>query len=263
MTIAISCPSCDRPLKVKDDLAGKRVKCPGCGEPVLVEVADEPEPEPAIQEKPRRRVVEDDEPDDRPRKKRKKKKKSNTVLWIALGGGAALLLLLLVAGVLLFLFVFNRPSDQKGTEQAKTTPKMGKKQDVPKFDPQLNDNPRPKGGIIRAMDVQEVKNNMKQIGLAYHNYVSSNNKAPLKMQDLMQFLERNASIEKMLSDGSVVFIYGVRLQDMTQGTSNTLIAYEKDADTRGFRVVLFGDGSVDMLPDDEFQTKTKAQPRNK
>ena len=263
MTIAISCPSCDRPLKVKDDLAGKRVKCPGCGEPVLVEVIDEAEPEAAIQEKPRRKVVADDEPDDRPRKKKKKKKKSNMLLWIGLAGGAAFLLLLVAAGLLWF-FVFNRPTEQKSTEQAKGPPRTKKKQEQgPKVDFVPQDNPRPKGGIIRAMDVQEVKNNMKQIGLAYHNYVSSNNKAPLKVQDLMQFLERSQPIEKMLTDGSIVFIYGVRIQDMPQGTSNTLIAYEKDADQKGFRVVLFGDGSVDMLPDDEFQTKPKAQPRTK
>ena len=263
MTIALSCPSCARALKVKDDLAGKRIKCPGCGEPVLVEAADESEGEPAIQEKPRRQVVADDEPDDRPRKKKKKKKKSNTLLWIGLAGGAAFLLLLVVAGVVLLL-VFNRPTEQKSTEQAKNTPRTKKKQDQPrKADVPVDDNPRPKGGLIRGMDVQEVKNHMKQIGLAYHNYLSSNGKAPLKVQDLMQFLERSQPIEKMLTDGSVVFIYGASVQDMTQGSSNTLLAYEKDADTRGFRVVLFGDGSVDMLPDDEFQTKPKAQSRSK
>jgi hypothetical protein len=259
MTIALSCPSCDKALKVKDELAGKKVKCPGCGEPILV-AAEEPAVEAAVQEPPRRKArVADDEDggEDRPRKKKKKKKKSNTLLWIALGGGAAFLLLLIVVGAVLFFI--TRPAEvAKSTEQPKT--KAKKKQD-PKFDPLPNDNPRPKGGIPRAMDVQEVKNAMKQIGLAYHNCVTTNNKAPTKMQDLMPFLERNAMIEKMLTDGSVVFIYGVRIQDMIEGSSNTLIAWEKDADNRGLRVVLFGDGSVDMLPDDEFQAKPKAQPR--
>jgi uncharacterized Zn finger protein (UPF0148 family) len=253
MTIALSCPSCDKALKVKDELAGKKVKCPGCGEPIVVEAADDPEPESAVQEPPRRKGRDDD--DDRPRKKKKKKKKCNTLLWVALGGGAAVLLLLVVAGVILF-FVFNQPAAAtKTTEQAK------KKQDQrPKFEP-LPENKRPKGGIIRAMDVQEAKNAMKQIGLAYHNYVSTSGKAPLKMQDLMQHLERNALIEKMLTDGSVEFVYGVKPQDMTQGTSNTLLAWEKDADNLGRRVVLFADGSVDVLTEDDFQAKPRAQPR--
>jgi len=253
----LSCPSCEKALKVKDELAGKKVKCPGCGEPIVVEAADDPESETAVQEPPRRKArATDAEDDDRPRKKKKKKKKSNSLLWILLGGGAALLLLLIGVGLVLFFVVFNRPAaETKSTDQAKQ-----RQQPPPKFEP-LPEANRPKGGIPRAMDVQEVKNAMKQIGLAYHNCLTSNNKAPGKMQDLMQFLERNALIEKLLSDGSVVFVYGVRIQDMTQGTSNTLIAWEKDADNRGLRVVLFGDGSVDMLPDDEFQSKPKAQPR--
>jgi uncharacterized Zn finger protein (UPF0148 family) len=254
MPVAFSCPECDKSLKVKDELAGKKVKCPGCGEPIVVEAADDPEPESAVQEPPRRKGRDDDD-DDRPRKKKKKKKKSNTLLWIALGGGAALLLLLVVAGVVL-LIVFNQPAAAtKTTEQAK------KKQDQrPKFEPQV-ENKRPKGGIPRAMDVQEVKNAMKQIGLAYHNYVSTSGKAPMKMQDLMQHLERNALIETMLTDGSVEFAYGVKPQDMTQGSSNTLIAWEKDADNLGRRVVLYGDGSVDVLTEDDFQSKPKAQSR--
>jgi hypothetical protein len=261
MAIALSCPSCDKALKVKDELAGRRVKCPGCGGPILVTVDEVPAEEMAVQEPPRRKArVAEDEDEDRPRKKKKKKKKSNRLLWIALGGGAVFVLLLVVVGVVVFFA--TRPAEEtKSTQQAKT--KSKKKQDPqPKFDPGANDNPRPKGGIPRAMDVQEVKNAMKQIGLAYHNCVTSNNKAPTKLQDLMQFLERNAMIEQMLADGGpVVLIYGVRPQDMTDGSSNTLLAYEKDADNRGLRVVLFGDGSVDMLPDDEFQAKPKAQPR--
>jgi hypothetical protein len=29
--IAFACPGCGKQLKVKDELAGKKVKCPGCG----------------------------------------------------------------------------------------------------------------------------------------------------------------------------------------------------------------------------------------
>ena len=34
--ISLPCDSCNKQLKVKDELAGKKVKCPGCGQPVVV-----------------------------------------------------------------------------------------------------------------------------------------------------------------------------------------------------------------------------------
>ena len=36
MSIAVSCSSCDREIKVKDDLAGRKIKCPDCGESITV-----------------------------------------------------------------------------------------------------------------------------------------------------------------------------------------------------------------------------------
>jgi DNA-directed RNA polymerase subunit RPC12/RpoP len=34
--IALSCPSCQKKLSVKEELAGKKIKCPGCGSLVAV-----------------------------------------------------------------------------------------------------------------------------------------------------------------------------------------------------------------------------------
>lgn len=36
MAISVVCPACNKKLKARDDLAGKRVKCPACQQPVLV-----------------------------------------------------------------------------------------------------------------------------------------------------------------------------------------------------------------------------------
>jgi hypothetical protein len=36
MSISVECPGCKRQLKAKDELAGKRVKCPGCGQLLVV-----------------------------------------------------------------------------------------------------------------------------------------------------------------------------------------------------------------------------------
>ncbi|MCA9019138.1 MAG: hypothetical protein KDA74_03285, partial [Planctomycetaceae bacterium] len=43
MTIEFSCPGCERVLKTSDDKAGRRAKCPQCGEAVTVPAAHEPE----------------------------------------------------------------------------------------------------------------------------------------------------------------------------------------------------------------------------
>src|SRR5690349_9470735 len=32
MAIAVGCPACGKQLRVKDEFAGKRVKCPSCGQ---------------------------------------------------------------------------------------------------------------------------------------------------------------------------------------------------------------------------------------
>jgi hypothetical protein len=53
MPIQLRCPECNKPLKVKEELAGKKVKCPGCGKAVPVPVPEvEPEPVEEVQEAP-------------------------------------------------------------------------------------------------------------------------------------------------------------------------------------------------------------------
>lgn len=39
MAIALNCPACNRQLRVKDELAGKRGKCPGCGQKLIIPAA--------------------------------------------------------------------------------------------------------------------------------------------------------------------------------------------------------------------------------
>ncbi len=45
MSISVQCPGCEKNLRIKDDLAGKRVKCPGCGHIMLVPSANESQPD--------------------------------------------------------------------------------------------------------------------------------------------------------------------------------------------------------------------------
>jgi hypothetical protein len=115
------------------------------------------------------------------------------------------------------------------------------------------------GGPARAAD--PTANDLKEILLAYHNYFDkSKGAAPTKAADMAEFLQKGALSH--LEDKSVVFIYGVTLREMVQGTSNTVLAYEKNVPTKGGWVG-FGDGSVKRMSADEFKKAIVAKPKQK
>jgi len=115
------------------------------------------------------------------------------------------------------------------------------------------------GGLARVWTEQDTKNRLKQIVLAYHNYIdSSNGKAPAKASDLAPFYDKEPNITEALDKGWIVFLYNVRLQQMTQGTSNTILAYEAEPDRSGRRWIVKADGSVDKVSQQEFDKMPKA-----
>ena len=120
------------------------------------------------------------------------------------------------------------------------------------------------GGQVRAQkpdDPMALSNDLKEILLAYHTYLGKNNgSAPAKAADLAPSLEKRAVAR--LENKSVVFVYGVSLKDMTQGSSNTVLAYEKDAPEKG-GLVAYGDGSVKKLTADEFKKAIVAKAPKK
>jgi hypothetical protein len=109
----------------------------------------------------------------------------------------------------------------------------------------------------KADDPTAVTNDLKEILLAYHYYLDKNNgAAPVKVADLAPFLEKRALTR--LEDKSVVFVCGVAPKDMVRGSSNTILAYVKDAPQKGGQVA-YGDGSVKKLTADEFKTAIVAK----
>ncbi|HEY7425504.1 MAG TPA: hypothetical protein VH682_14835 [Gemmataceae bacterium] len=88
----ITCPDCERKLRVPDNLLGKKVRCPSCSvlfkaaaaETGAEESTEEPEAKPSVRRRPavrderyadsprssRRRIDEEEEEDDRPRRRR-------------------------------------------------------------------------------------------------------------------------------------------------------------------------------------------------
>jgi hypothetical protein len=135
MSIAVVCRACDRSVNVKDDLAGRKIKCPGCGKVLAV-------PDEEVDEEPRRKRNRDREEDeeDRPRRKGgKKKSKKGLIIGLSVGGGV------LAVGLVILLIVLlggsrdnpnvteeNFDKIKRGTSQEEVEKLLGKGDKVSK-----------------------------------------------------------------------------------------------------------------------------------
>jgi hypothetical protein len=115
---------------------------------------------------------------------------------------------------------------------------------------------------LTAAERQKRTNDLKQIGLAYHNYFDSLKKAPAKAADLGPFVENDKRLLGLLDNKDIVFQFGVTPLEMTDGTSNTVLAYDKDVPTKG-GLVLMGDVSVKSMTAEEFKKAKLATPKKK
>jgi hypothetical protein len=165
----------------------------------------------------------DDELDDRPRREDSRPDSGSStglIIGLCVGGGV---LLLICGGVLLALLV---PATQKVRVAAERTMKS---------------------------------NELKQIGLAYHEHHDRFKKPPAGPEDLKPFIEKfDAGVYEKLKAGEYVFIYNVGLKDMPMGSA-TIMGYHRDVPAQG-GPVLFGDGSVRNLSVQEFRAAPQAAP---
>jgi len=107
-------------------------------------------------------------------------------------------------------------------------------------------------------------NTLKVIGLAYHNYYDSLNKAPTQAADLQKYTAGDPEANAALTDGSFTFIYGVTPAELSKqkGASQTVIGYDTQFDKDNV-IVLMGDASVQYVTSAEFNNMPKAAPAKK
>jgi hypothetical protein len=116
--------------------------------------------------------------------------------------------------------------------------------------------------VQEAAQRAQRSNDLKAIGLAYHSHLDANGgKAPTRATDLQPYLTEFPHAIQGLNDGSIVFLYGVRLTEMTEGASQTVLAYEKDVPANGGLVVM-ADGTPRQVTPQEFQKLPQAKPKN-
>jgi hypothetical protein len=115
----------------------------------------------------------------------------------------------------------------------------------------------PKGGVFTPAERLKAENDLKQIGLAYHTAIDTG-RPPSKPDDLYPFLEgAQTAPSQGLAIGKYVVFWNVRITDMTQGTSNTVLAYYKDVPSAG-GPVLMGDATTKVMTAEEFKAAPKA-----
>ena len=233
MAISLSCPSCDKTLKVKDELAGRKVKCPGCGEAVPVPAGDEAAVV-AAEKLPRGKPLPVEDEEDRPRKK-KKKKKSNLGLWIGVGGGGLALLLLIGCGIGAF-FYFKTPGEKKLDDQAKAKPEPKREDDGKIVPPPPPPQKEGRGtGIYGARERPLVQNDLKQLVLFMQQAELASGKTPKDVKAFVNSIKREApALAKDMESGYYVIVPN------TPFSSEFMVAYEGPADAVDLHVVVMG-----------------------
>jgi hypothetical protein len=107
-----------------------------------------------------------------------------------------------------------------------------------------------------AAQRQNMSNNLKMLGIAYHNCHDTNMKGPSGWAEAQQF-GLPAEAQQQLEAAGYTVVWGLKMAEAKQGTSNTIIAHQPNAATEGGLVLLL-DGSAQQLTAAEVSEKLAA-----
>jgi prepilin-type N-terminal cleavage/methylation domain-containing protein len=106
----------------------------------------------------------------------------------------------------------------------------------------------------QAADDMDIRNDLKQIAVAYNNYAVAKNRGPKTAHDLSPFFENGNRINEQLATGRITVLWGIPPQFLD---SYTILAYEAQVDRIGNRLVAMGDASVQTMNQQEFSSSQK------
>jgi TPR repeat protein len=121
--------------------------------------------------------------------------------------------------------------------------------------------------VRQAADRAKRGNDLRALGLMYHNYVDSNNKGPASAEDLKKVANspEEQALVQAVKDGKYVLIWGTTIREMQnnpEGSSGTVLGYEAAAPSAG-GMVLMGDGVVRNMTAAELAAAPKAKPTSR
>lgn len=115
------------------------------------------------------------------------------------------------------------------------------------------------GRVQQAAQRQQRSNQLKAIGLAYHNCNDDLQRGPANADELRKYLAGFEDAYQAVQSGDIVVFWNARVPaDFPQGLGNTVLAHDKGVPANG-GLVLMGDGSTRTMTAAEFA----AAPRPK
>ena len=107
--------------------------------------------------------------------------------------------------------------------------------------------------VRRGMDSQKARNYLDQIGKFYTIYFNEFGRAPKTLEEFENYIKRDAQAEvKALEDGLLTLNLKATL------STNVVLGYETES-YRGMRAVVFGDGHVQMMNEQDFKAALSGQ----
>jgi hypothetical protein len=112
------------------------------------------------------------------------------------------------------------------------------------------------GSLKQAAERQKATNELKQVGLAWHNYYDANARCPAKPEDLFPFLDGPTSAaSQALKSGRFVLVWDVNLPELRKtpaGMGGAAVGWASETPTSG-GLVLMADGTVKTVTAAEYQ----------